>query len=221
MRVFSRILTGTVAAVVVVVGLRAITQNRDLHDQLARQSAQAERATALAVRLKADTDGLERAAREARQAAQAWSNKLLQAQAQLAEERNTHEPLRQQIELMMQQEIVFKSQLEKKDAAIKSHDQGASNLRHDLEAARSLATAHADRIGQLEAEAKTRTETLTALRASLAESQKATEAAKVDLQQARERLAAAETQIAEVKRAAAQPPPAPVATNAPVSPGAN
>lgn len=215
MRALQSGLAGMLTVVIAVAGIVTISRIRDLNAQVARQSAQVERAEKLAANLQAGTSALERTVREARQGAQMWSNKLIQAQAQLAEEHNTHEPLRQQIERMMQQEIVYKSQIEKKDTAIRNHDQGVSNLRNDLEAARSLATAHADRISQLEAEAKTRNDNLTAQRALLEESQKATEAARAELKQAKEQLAAAESQVAELKHAAAQTPPAPSSTNAP------
>jgi len=220
MRMLVRKLAVILAAAVVVAGIVMFARMRELRSQLAAHAVQVERIENRVASLQAGTAALERAAREGRQAAQTWSNRLVQVQAQLAEERSTHEPLRQQIERMMQQEIVYKSQIEKKESAIRSNDEGVSNLKHDLESARSMATAHAERIAQLEAEAKSRTENLAASRRALDEAKQATAAAKTESKELRVRLTAVEAQVAELKRGAAAPG-ASVVTNAVAVPTAN
>lgn len=216
-------LSGAVLVAVVVVGcVLAWVKIRQLQAEADRQEATASQSLQRARDLEAATGKLRQAAREARQAAQSWSNRMAQAQAQLAEERETHEPLRQQIERMMQQEIVYRSQVERRDRSLKDNDEIVGNLRHDLEAARSLATAHAARLRQLESEDKTRSESEANLRQSLGEAGKAL----ATVQAERDRLLATERELtrkvedltrlaAEVRKSGDAAPE----TNAPVKAG--
>ena len=217
MRIPDRVSGGVLVAVVLIGCGMAWARISRLQADLELQAAGLVQAEQQARTLEKSTGALRQAAREARIAAQTWSNRLVQAQAQLAQEQATHEPLRQQIERMMQQDIVARSQMERRDRSLKDYDETVGNLRHDLEAARSLATSHAQRVAQLEGEAKKRAETEAGLRRSLDESAKGMATARAERDQALSRVRELERKLEELGRQAAETRPAPDAAIVPTN----
>ena len=152
MRVTGRV-SGVVLAMVVAAGcVLAWLRIRQLESELDLQTAALEQVARRARLIESSTAALRQSVRESRQAAQAVSNELAQTRKQLAEERGTHEPLRQQIERMVQQDIVNRTQIEKRDRSIKDGGDVVKALRKNLETERGLAAERGRRIGELEAE---------------------------------------------------------------------
>ncbi len=213
MQLSYRVVTVVLAIVMVAGGVLALTHARRLKREMAMQEARFAHAEERAKSLQATLDGLQGSIRDMQQLVLTWSNRVTQAQSQLAEERNTHIPLRQQIERMMQQEIVYKSVIERKDRQIKGTDEAVANTKSDLEAARSIATAHAQRIEQLDAELKARAGEQARAKQALDQVNAALLALRAELEQAKAALRDSERSTDVPKGGTTAPVSVPSATN--------
>ena len=168
---------------------------------------QAARSTFVAAHLRdARARGLvfARQVRELRQTLQDCSNRVAAVEAQYHEEESTHDPLRRQIETMLEEQVAQKTQLDRKDTLLRQVQESLAKLRQQRDQVELELTNHVQRSDRLELELTNCVQRSARLEkdlsAQLAEARQDLAAARAKLAESEQHLREARQQIEEKDR---------------------
>ena len=189
---------GVLAVVAVALGYGAWAWR--VHDEtmvrLRRAQALEERDGAL----RASVADSERQASDLRRALQESSNRVVEVETLLDEEKSTHDPLRRQIETMVAEQIALRETLKQKEALIKKHEGALADARQVGQDMQTGRASLEQRVARDEADLKAAGEREEALRSQLTEARHQVAAAQAELDQLRRRLEAGERALEATPR---------------------